>query len=105
VIDVYVSPRRDSDVARRFFHRTLATTIVAPVEVVRDQAAGLSPGARSSAPCKHGIEHLAYCCGGYCMFAYDAVRQLRASGYRAARLAEGILEWRLAVLPVSTTAA
>jgi transposase, IS6 family len=39
VIDVYVSPRRDSGAARRFFHRALATAIVVPVEVVTDQAA------------------------------------------------------------------
>jgi transposase, IS6 family len=36
---VYVSPRRDSGAARRFFHRALATAVVAPVEVVTDQAA------------------------------------------------------------------
>ncbi len=39
VIDVYVSPRRDSGAARRFFHRALATAVVAPVEVVTDRAA------------------------------------------------------------------
>ena len=39
VIDVYVSPRRDSGAARRFFHRALVTAVVAPVEVVTDQAA------------------------------------------------------------------
>ena len=39
MIDVYVSPRRDSDAARRFFHRALASAVVAPVEVVTDQAA------------------------------------------------------------------
>ena len=39
VIDVYVSSRRDSGAARRFFHRALATAVVAPVEVVTDQAA------------------------------------------------------------------
>jgi rhodanese-related sulfurtransferase len=39
------------------------------------------------------------------VFAYDAVRQLRASGYSAARLVDGMLEWRLAGLPVTTTAA
>jgi hypothetical protein len=39
VIDVYVSPRRDSGAARRFFDCALATAIVAPVEVVTDQAA------------------------------------------------------------------
>ena len=39
VIDVYLSPRRDSGAARRFFHHALATALVAPVEVVTDQAA------------------------------------------------------------------
>ncbi len=39
VIDVYVLPRRDSGAARQFFHRALATAVVAPVEVVTDQAA------------------------------------------------------------------
>lgn len=48
---------------------------------------------------------VAYCRGRYCVFAYDAVRQLRAGGHRAARLAEGMLEWRLAGLPVETAAA
>jgi transposase-like protein len=38
VIDVYVSPWRDSGAARRFFHRALATAVVVPVEVVTDQA-------------------------------------------------------------------
>jgi transposase-like protein len=39
VIDVYLSPRRDSGAARRFFHHALTTALVAPVEVVTDQAA------------------------------------------------------------------
>jgi transposase-like protein len=39
VIDVYLSPRRDGGAARRFFHHALATALVAPVEVVTDQAA------------------------------------------------------------------
>ncbi|HEX8758585.1 MAG TPA: DDE-type integrase/transposase/recombinase, partial [Pseudonocardiaceae bacterium] len=34
VIDVYISPERDSGAARRFFDRTLATAVVAPIEVV-----------------------------------------------------------------------
>ena len=38
VIDVYVSPRRDGGAARRFFHRALSIAVVAPVEVVTDQA-------------------------------------------------------------------
>ncbi len=39
VIDVYVSPRRDSAAARCFFTRALATTKVIPVEVTPDKAA------------------------------------------------------------------
>ena len=39
VIDVYVSPRRDAMAAHRFFERAIATTKVAPVEVITDRAA------------------------------------------------------------------
>jgi transposase-like protein len=39
VIDVFVSLRRDITAARRFFERAIATTKVAPVEVVTDRAA------------------------------------------------------------------
>jgi transposase, IS6 family len=39
VIDVYVSPRRDSGAAWRFFDTALVTAVVAPIEVVTDQAA------------------------------------------------------------------
>jgi transposase-like protein len=39
VIDVFVSPRRDANAARRCFEQAIATTKVAPVEVVTDQAA------------------------------------------------------------------
>jgi transposase-like protein len=39
VIDVFVSPRRDSNAARRFFQHALASTRVRPMEVVTDRAA------------------------------------------------------------------
>ncbi len=48
---------------------------------------------------------VAYCRGAYCVFAHDAVRLLNARGRNAVRLAEGMLEWRLAGHPVSTGAA
>jgi rhodanese-related sulfurtransferase/DNA-binding transcriptional ArsR family regulator len=48
------------------------------------------------------VEVVAYCRGAYCVLAHDAVRLLGASGRRAVRLAEGMLEWRLAELPVAT---
>jgi rhodanese-related sulfurtransferase/DNA-binding transcriptional ArsR family regulator len=50
-------------------------------------------------------EVVAYCRGAYCVLAHDAVRLLRARGRRATRLADGMLEWRLAGLPVATNAA
>jgi DNA-binding transcriptional ArsR family regulator len=48
------------------------------------------------------VEVVAYCRGAYCVLAHDAVRILEAEGRRAVRLAEGMLEWRLADLPVAT---
>lgn len=48
------------------------------------------------------MEIVAYCRGAYCVFAHDAVRLLTARGHRAVRLADGMLEWRLADHPVAT---
>jgi IS6 family transposase len=39
VIDVFVSPRRDTTAARRFFEQAIGTARVTPVEVVTDRAA------------------------------------------------------------------
>jgi rhodanese-related sulfurtransferase/DNA-binding transcriptional ArsR family regulator len=44
---------------------------------------------------------VAYCRGAYCVLAHDAVRLLAAHGREATRLADGMLEWRLAGLPVA----
>ena len=51
------------------------------------------------------IEIVAYCRGAYCVLAYDAVDRLTAAGRSARRLHEGMLEWRLAGLPVEDGAA
>ncbi|MFD1663419.1 ArsR/SmtB family transcription factor [Streptomyces caeni] len=51
-----------------------------------------------------GAEIVVYCRGEYCVLAYDAVRLLKARGRRAIRLDDGMLEWRLAELPVETGA-
>lgn len=51
------------------------------------------------------VEVVAYCRGAYCVFAHDAVRLLTAQGRRAVRLADGMLEWRLAHQPVETVLA
>lgn len=52
--------------------------------------------------CCRLLEGVAACCrGAYCVMAHDAVRALTAEGLRAVRLTEGMLEWRLADLPVA----
>jgi rhodanese-related sulfurtransferase/DNA-binding transcriptional ArsR family regulator len=47
-------------------------------------------------------EIIAYCRGPYCVFSDEAVRVLRAKGYRASRLTEGFPEWRAAGYPVES---
>ena len=47
------------------------------------------------------VEIVAYCRGSNCVLAPDAVRLLTARGRNAKRLADGMLEWRLARLPIA----
>ena len=46
-------------------------------------------------------EIVAYCRGPYCVFSDQAVELLRAKGFQAVRLDEGILDWRARGLPVA----
>ena len=46
-------------------------------------------------------EIVAYCRGPYCLLATKALELLRARGFRARRLEDGLPEWRLAGLPVA----
>ncbi|GII04851.1 ArsR/SmtB family transcription factor [Planobispora takensis] len=83
---------------------------VLDVRPAAEYAAGHIPGA-VSIPLEQLADRLAdlpdtgqivaYCRGAYCVMAHEAVRELTARGRRAARLAEGMLEWRLADLPVA----
>jgi rhodanese-related sulfurtransferase/DNA-binding transcriptional ArsR family regulator len=76
-----------------------------------EYAAGHIPAALSL-PLDELAEHLAelpddhdivaYCRGAYCVLAHEAVRLLTDHGRSAMRLADGMLEWRLADLPVAT---
>lgn len=49
-----------------------------------------------------GQEIVAYCRGPYCVLSYEAVAALRARGFKARRLEDGLPEWRAAGLPVAT---
>ena len=71
---------------------TCASTIGIPLDELADQLAEL--------PDDQDI--VAYCRGAYCVLAHEAVRLLTDHGRSAMRLADGMLEWRLADLPVAT---
>lgn len=47
-------------------------------------------------------EIVAYCRGPYCVLSYEAVAALRARGFKARRLEDGLPEWRAAGLPIAT---
>jgi rhodanese-related sulfurtransferase len=48
---------------------------------------------------------VAYCRGPFCVYADDAVRELRRRGVSARRLEDGFPEWRRSGLPVAVGAA
>jgi rhodanese-related sulfurtransferase/DNA-binding transcriptional ArsR family regulator len=84
--------------------------IVVDVRPSEEYTAGHIPGAVSIpvdqlaahiARLPDGVEVVAYCRGRFCVFAHDAVRLLTAHGRSARRLEDGMLEWRLAGLPVA----
>lgn len=45
---------------------------------------------------------VAYCRGPYCLMSSEAVALLKKRGFRAAKLADGVTEWRLQGLPIET---
>jgi len=86
------------------------TVTVLDVRPAEEYAAGHIPGAVSIpldqlagriAELPDGVEIVAYCRGRFCVFAHEAVRLLAAHGRTARRLEDGMLEWRLAGLPVA----
>jgi rhodanese-related sulfurtransferase/DNA-binding transcriptional ArsR family regulator len=83
---------------------------VIDVRPAEEYAAGHIPGAVSVpldeladrlAELPADQEIVAYCRGAYCVLSHEAVRLLTAHGRTALRLADGMLEWRLAELPVA----
>jgi rhodanese-related sulfurtransferase len=85
--------------------------VLIDVRPEEEYAAGHIPGAKSI-PTEHlesrladlplDKEVIAYCRGPYCVFSLQALEILRARGYRARRLEEGIPDWRGRGLPVAT---
>ena len=84
--------------------------VILDVRPAEEFAAGHIPGALSVpldrldaalARLPRRAHIVAYCRGPYCVMAPQAVERLRAKGYKARRLADGMPEWRLAGLPVA----
>ncbi len=83
--------------------------VVLDVRPVAEYRAGHIAGARS-VPLESlraeldrlplGCDVVAYCRGPYCVYADQAVRELRARGFAARRLEDGFPEWHRARLPV-----
>lgn len=112
----YLGPEDTTAVGTAELLRRLHTgdAVVVDVRPGAEYAAGHLPGAvhipleelaRRLAELPADREIVAYCRGRYCVLAHDAVRLLDAHGLSARRAADGILEWRLAGLPVETGAA
>ena len=87
-------------------------TIVLDVRPAAEYEAGHIRGARSVPigelrrlrSLAKDVEIVAYCRGPYCVYADDAVRQLRRRGFDAKRLEDGFPEWKRAGLPIAAGA-
>lgn len=112
----YLGPEDTDHVSRdELLERVKAgTATVIDVRPAEEYAAGHIPGALSVpldqlearlAELPADLEVVAYCRGTNCVLAHDAVRLMSGRGRRAKRLADGMLEWRLAALPVEAAAA
>ncbi len=109
----FLGPEDTEQVDRQELWRRVQAGDVTVIDVRPDEefAGGHIPGALSVpldqlatrlAELPADIEIVAYCRGAYCVMSHDAVRLLQAKGRRAVRLSAGMLEWRLADLPVAT---
>lgn len=112
----YLGPEDTAAVDTDELLRRLADghAIVLDVRPETEYAAGHLPGAIhipleelaqriDELPRNHEI--VAYCRGQYCVLAHDAVRLLNAEGLEASRATDGVLEWRLAGVPIEAGAA
>jgi len=90
----------------------LGEVTVLDVRPSEEYAAGHIPGALSVpladlelrlAALPRDKEVVAYCRGPYCVLAVEAVRRLREHGFRAARLEDGVPDWRARGFDVART--
>lgn len=79
--------------AEEFEHGHIAGAISVPLESIKTWA-------RDEAPRRKPI--VAYCRGPYCVYAIQAVTELKKRGFRASRSDDGVAEWRAAGYPVET---
>ena len=112
LVDAYVGDRAGLEpVTRRELEARIEAgdVVVLDVRPAAEFAAGHIPGARSVPVAElrrlrslaKEIEIVAYCRGPYCVYADDAVRQLRRRGFNARRLEDGFPEWKRAGLPIA----
>lgn len=87
--------------------------VLLDVRPAHEFASGHIPGALSLpldqldqriAELPRALMTIAYCRGRYCVFAPEAARRLRAAGIPARVLREGIVEWRVAGMPLQNGA-
>jgi rhodanese-related sulfurtransferase len=76
-----------------FEHGHIAGAVSVPLEVLKTWA-------RDQAPKRKQI--VAYCRGPYCVYAIQAVTELKKRGLRAARTEDGVAEWRAAGYLIET---
>jgi len=112
VVTGYFNARDDMEpVSRRELKKRMAagTVTVLDVRPAEEFALGHVPGAvniptaelkRRLSELPRSKEIVAYCRGPYCVFAFEAVAALRAAGYKARRLEDGLPHWRAAGLPI-----
>jgi rhodanese-related sulfurtransferase len=87
--------------------------VLLDVRPAEEYAAGHLPGAvsiphdelkRRLGELPKNRQVVAYCRGPYCVFAGQAVKLLRARGFEAARIEDGVADWRARGLPVERSA-
>jgi len=113
VVSSYFNERDAMEpVTRRELRQRMKAGAVTVLDVrpAEEFALGHVPGAinvpvgdlkRRLADLPRSKEIVAYCRGPYCVFAFEAVAALRAAGYKARRLEDGLPHWRADGLPVA----